>query len=150
MSEFAGLRGGRWVVGRSGAQTDIDELIGADRFPGQGTTFVPSGVRLDAAWTESLLTVGYETLYRDYPGMLRDVRRWQGGVSSRENAVWLDNSTVIAAATLLDESQDPRLFTPLTLWDLATFVRAAVCFDRIYHFAQQEVNYAEINRFLGG
>jgi hypothetical protein len=52
---------------RAGAQATIDELIGADRFPGQGTAFVPAGVRLDAAWTEALLTVGYETYDRDFP-----------------------------------------------------------------------------------
>jgi len=134
---------------RAGAQATIDELIGADRFPGQGTAFEPAGVRLDAAWTEALLTVGYETYNRDYPGMLRDVRRWQAGVTPKENAVWLDNSTIIAAVTLLDESQDTRLLTPLTLWDLATFVRAAVCFDRIHHFAHRDVNDAGINRLLG-
>lgn len=134
---------------RAGGQATIDELIGADRFPGQGPAFVPAGVRLDAAWTEALLTVGSETYNRDYPGMLRDVRRWQAGVTPKENAVWLDNSTIIAAVTLLDESQDTRLFTPLTLWDLATFVKAAVCFDRIYHFAHPATNDASINRLLG-
>jgi len=149
MSELGGWPGGRWVDGRAGAQATIDELVGADRLSGQGTAVVPPGVRLDAAWTESLLTIGYETQPRDYPGMLRDVKRWQGGVSARENAVWLDNSTLIAAVALLDESQDPRLFTPLTLWDLATFANAAVCFDRIYHFAHSDVHDAEINRLLG-
>lgn len=149
MSKFAGLPSGRWVDGRAGAQASIDELIGADRFSGQDTGIVPSGVRLDAAWTESLLTIGYETMPRDYPGMLRDVKRWQGGVNPRENAVWLDNSTLIAAVALLDESRDPRLFTPLTLWDLATFVKAAVSFDRIYHFLHSDVDDAEINRLLG-
>lgn len=149
MSEFAGLRSSRWVHERAGGQATIDELVGADRFPGQGTAFVPAGVRLDAAWTEALLTVGYETRGRDFPAMLRDVRRWQAGVTPKENAVWLDNSTIIAAATLLDESQDTRLFTPLTLWDLATFVKAAACFDRIHHFAHRDVNDADINRLLG-
>jgi hypothetical protein len=146
---LAGLRSGKWVVERAGGQTDIDELIGAARFSGQGSAVVPAGVRLDAAWTEGLLTVGNETMLRDYPGMLRDVRRWRGGVTAPENAVWLDNSTIIAAATLLDESRDPSLFTPLTVWDLALLVKAVVCFDRVYHFRHPDVDDAALNRLLG-
>lgn len=149
MGGFTGLRSGKWVAERAGDQKDIDELIGAARFLGQGQAVAPAGVRLDAAWTEALLTVGDETMQRDYPGMLRDVRRWRGGVAAPENAVWLDNSTIIAAAALLDESRDPSLFTPLTVWDLATLVKAAVCFDRIYHFEHPDVDDAGINRLLG-
>jgi len=60
----------------------------------------------------------------------------------------MDNTTLVTAVTLMSDQGD-RAMTPLTVWDLATFVRAVVSYERIYHHAHPLVDDRAINRQLG-
>jgi hypothetical protein len=61
---------------------------------------------------------------------------------------WMDNTTIVTASALLSDV-GPNLLTPVTMWDLATWCRAVVCYERIYHHRHDAVHDDEINRLLG-
>ena len=69
------------------------------------------------------------------------------GLVNTERGAWMDNTT-IATATALMSDLGPGLMTPLTLWDLAAFMRGVICYDRIYHHAAS-TDDAAINELLG-
>jgi hypothetical protein len=141
-----------WDHSRPGGQADLDELLKVERFADRGAAARRSAKWPDSPRAECVVHFGYEPFLTRSPfrqTTVDELRRWLASIGPRENVVWLDNSTIIAAVTLLDESQSPHLFTPLTVWDLATFVRAVVCFERIYHFKHYRVSDSAINRLLG-
>lgn len=41
------------------------------------------------------------------------------------------------------------MLTPVTLWELTTFIDALVCFDRLYCIANPHIDVAGFNRLLG-
>lgn len=79
---------------------------------------------------------------------LDDLREYAAYVSQPHGAVWMDNTTLVTADVLLSEA-GPAAMTPLTVWDLVTFCRAAVCYERIYHHSHPDVDDHRINRLLG-
>lgn len=78
---------------------------------------------------------------------LQDIANYRKLVVSN-GAAWMDNTTLLTATTLLSE-EGPKYLTPLTLWDLVTFVRAVVCYERIYHHEHQDIDDQAINSHLG-
>lgn len=61
-------------------------------------------------------------------------------------AAWMDNTTIAAASTVIAEENLP--LTPVNLWDLATWSRAVVCYERIYHHPSAAVDDDQINTLL--
>jgi hypothetical protein len=79
---------------------------------------------------------------------LADLDGYKAKVSRPHGAAWLDNTTLVTATTLLSDDSGHAM-TPLTAWDLATFCRAVVCYERIYHHEHPEVDDQRINALLG-
>ena len=79
---------------------------------------------------------------------LHDTATYRQSVSYPNCAAWMDNTTLVTAATLMSKD-GPEVVTPLTVWDLVTFARAAVCFDRIYHHEHPRVDDSQMNAILG-
>jgi hypothetical protein len=65
------------------------------------------------------------------------------------NAAFFDNTTLVTTNELLFAEQPGLLLTPLTVFDLATFVTSAVLQDRIFHLANDKFNTDAFNRMLG-
>ncbi len=79
---------------------------------------------------------------------LNDLRGYEAYVGQPHGAAWMDNTTLVTADVLLSEA-GPAAMTPLTVWDLVTFCRAVVCYERIYHHSHPHVDDGRINRLLG-
>lgn len=79
---------------------------------------------------------------------LDDLRGYAVYVGQPHGAAWMDNTTLVTAEVLLSEA-GPAAMTPLTVWDLVTFCRAVVCYERIYHHSHPDVDDDRINRLLG-
>lgn len=79
---------------------------------------------------------------------LDDLRGYAAHVGQPHGAAWMDNTTLVTADVLLSEA-GPAAMTPLTVWDLVTFCRAVVCYERIYHHSHPHVDDGRINRLLG-
>ena len=77
-----------------------------------------------------------------------DIANYRTFVPDSGGAGWMDNTTLVTASTLMSPS-GPDAITPLTIWDLATFARSIVCYDRIYHHVHSDVDDQAINRLLG-
>jgi hypothetical protein len=60
----------------------------------------------------------------------------------------MDNTTIVTSRALLSAA-GPQVMAPLTVWALATFIRAVVCYERIYHHEHPSVDDAQINGLLG-
>ena len=80
---------------------------------------------------------------------LVDLRAYRGHVTGDTGGAWVDNTTILTAATLMSEA-GPAALTPLTLWDLVTFFDAVVGYERIYHHAHPGIDDLDLNRCLGG
>ena len=78
---------------------------------------------------------------------LADVADHAGAIDSRANSVWMDNTTLLTADTLL--SRGERYMTPLTIWDLISFCRNAVSCEHIYHYQHPSVDDVAMNNRLG-
>jgi hypothetical protein len=79
---------------------------------------------------------------------LADIAAYRALVTQEDCSAWMDNTTIVTAVNLMS-SNGPEVMTPLTVWDLATFVRAIVCYERIYHHNHPAVKDEEINGLLG-
>lgn len=79
---------------------------------------------------------------------LDDLRGYAAYVDHRHGAAWMDNTTLVTADVLLSEAGRAAM-TPLTVWDLVTFCRAVVCYERIYHHSHPGVDDDRINGLLG-
>src|ERR1051326_8423207 len=73
------------------------------------------------------------------------IARWWRTFTS----AWMDNTTIVTACALMSE-EGPKVMTPLTVWDVVTFVRAVVCYERIYHHEHPDIDEARVNQLLGG
>ncbi|MEZ6235634.1 MAG: hypothetical protein R3B68_15720 [Phycisphaerales bacterium] len=80
---------------------------------------------------------------------LDDARAYRDEVAAPAGAAWMDNTTLVSALALLSD-RGHEIITPLNLWDLATFCRAVVCYERIYHHAHKDFDDAVANGLLGG
>jgi hypothetical protein len=78
---------------------------------------------------------------------LEQLRAYRGSLGSREASAWMDNTTLLTASTLISEAGREAM-TPLTIWDLVTFARAAISYERIYHHVHPEIDDAAINSRL--
>jgi hypothetical protein len=79
---------------------------------------------------------------------LEALERYRGLVTQPDGSGWMDNTTLLTAVTLISDD-GVEAMTPLTVWDLATFVRAVVSYERIYHHAHPQVDDQTINQRLG-
>jgi hypothetical protein len=65
---------------------------------------------------------------------LRDLETWRDNLRIPANSAFLDGTLLLTVEALL--SQDgPDVLTPVTLWELTTFIDALTCFDRLYCIA---------------
>ncbi len=79
---------------------------------------------------------------------LQDIAAYRELAGDGNCTAWMDNTTLVTATTLLSD-MGSKFLTPLTLWDLVTFVRAVVCYERICHHKHDAVADEEINPRLG-
>ena len=82
-------------------------------------------------------------------GGLQNIAAYRALVENVHCSAWMDNTTIVTACTLMSE-EGPKVITPLTVWDLVTFVRAVVCYERIYHHEHPDIDDARVNQLLGG
>jgi hypothetical protein len=79
---------------------------------------------------------------------LSDIESYRAKVGIVPCSAWMDNTTIVTACALMSEKGAENM-TPLTIWDLATFMRSVVCYERIYHHVHPDVDDAKINGLLG-
>lgn len=80
---------------------------------------------------------------------LRHLAHWRNGLKIPVNSAFLDGTLLRTVRALLDPHEGPDVLTPITLWELTTFIDALVCFDRLYCIASPFVCVGEFNRLLG-
>ena len=79
---------------------------------------------------------------------LADIAQYRAHVDDGAESAWMDNTTLVTASALMSDA-GVEVMTPLTVWDLATFARAVVSFDRIFHHAHPDIDDGVINARLG-
>src|SRR6185437_2582114 len=70
------------------------------------------------------------------------------GLRIPANSAFLDGTLLMTVEALLGPD-GPDVLTPVTLWELTTFIDALVCFDRLYCVATPAVDVARFNQRLG-
>lgn len=80
---------------------------------------------------------------------LKDVAAYRALAEDTNCSAWMDNTTIVHACALMS-AKKPDVMTPLTVWDLASFIRAAVCNEYIYHLEHPDIDDARVNKMLGG
>jgi hypothetical protein len=120
---------------RDGAQAYADTV----RHFGEESPQVLANIELGLALSSSAASS---------PSGFAELKRYRGLVSQREASGWMDNTTLLTAVTLMSHGA-AEVMTPLTIWDLATFVRAAISYERIYHHAHPQIDDRAINQLLG-
>jgi hypothetical protein len=70
-------------------------------------------------------------------GGLRSLHEWRDGLHIPANSAFLDGTLLMTVAALLGPD-GPDALTPVTLWELTTFIDALVCFDRLYCVASRQ------------
>lgn len=76
--------------------------------------------------------------------------RWRTSLAIPPNSAFVDGTLLQTVWLLLHPYGPGKILTPVTLWELTTFVDALVCFDRLYCIANPEIDIAGINLRLGG
>lgn len=79
---------------------------------------------------------------------LESIASYKARVSQTSCSAWMDNTTLLTAGVLMSSSGNEAI-TPLTVWDLSTFARAVVCYDRIYHHVHKAIDDKHVNNILG-
>jgi hypothetical protein len=79
---------------------------------------------------------------------LRVLQAWRDSLQIPANSAFLDGTLLMTVEALLGPD-GPDVLTPVTLWELTTFIDALVCFDRLYCVATPAVDVARFNRRLG-
>jgi hypothetical protein len=90
----------------------------------------------------------YQPVCQDQEG-LQDVVAYHAQVEDVHCSAWMDNTTIMVACNLMSEN-GAEAMTPLTVWDLVTFIRAVVCYEHIYHHEHPYIDDVHINKLLGG
>jgi hypothetical protein len=80
---------------------------------------------------------------------LQDIAAYRALVENVHCSAWMDNTTIVTACALMSD-EGPNVMTPLTVWDLVTFIRAVVCYERIYHHEHPDIDDERVNELLGG
>jgi hypothetical protein len=62
---------------------------------------------------------------------LRVLQAWRDSLQIPANSAFLDGTLLMTVEALLGPD-GPDVLTPVTLWELTTFIDALVCFDRLY------------------
>jgi hypothetical protein len=79
---------------------------------------------------------------------LDDLEAWRNNLQIPPNSAFLDGTLLMTVEALLGPG-GPEVLTPVTLWELTTFIDALVCFDRLYCIANPIVDVSHFNRRLG-
>jgi hypothetical protein len=79
---------------------------------------------------------------------LRDLESWRDSLQIPANSAVLDGTLLLTVEALLGSAGQHAL-TPVTLWELTTFIDALMCFDRLYCIANPVIDVAAFNRRLG-
>jgi hypothetical protein len=79
---------------------------------------------------------------------LRYLESWRESLQIPANSAFLDGTLLMTVLDLLG-GHSPRVLTPVTLWELTTFIDALVCFDRLYSVANPNINVSYFNQRLG-
>ena len=79
---------------------------------------------------------------------LRNLHAWRDHLQIPANSAFLDGTLLMTVEALLGRD-GPDVLTPVTLWELTTFIDALVCFDRLYCVASPAVDISRFNRRLG-
>ncbi len=79
---------------------------------------------------------------------LAKIKVYHEQVTDNYCAAWMDNTTISTAIKLLSD-EGPQIITPLTLWDLSTFIRSIVGYQKIYHHEHPDIDNGKLNRLLG-
>jgi hypothetical protein len=79
---------------------------------------------------------------------LHALEAWRDDLKIPANGAFLDGTLLLTVKALLDSDREGVL-TPVTLWELTTFIDALVCFDRLYCIANPSVDVAHFNQRLG-
>lgn len=80
---------------------------------------------------------------------LRGLDAWRESLRIPANSAFLDGTLLDTVETLLSPRDDLDVLTPVTLWELTTFIDALVCFDRLYCIDNPGIGIADFNRLLG-
>ena len=75
--------------------------------------------------------------------------QWRTSLAIPPNSAFVDGTLLQTVRLLLHPYGPGKILTPVTLWELTTFVDALVCFDRLYCIANPEIDIAGINHLLG-
>ena len=81
----------------------------------------------------------------------RSVEAWAASLGDLEGSVLVDTDGLLTVRLLLQDSQaDGALaLTPFNLWELSAFADQVVCYDHLWHFADDGIDDAMINDWLG-
>jgi hypothetical protein len=79
---------------------------------------------------------------------VHSMKVWRNDLQIPRNSAFLDGTLLLTVKALLGPD-GPEVLTPVTLWELTTFIDALVCFDRLYCIANPAIDVAEFNRRLG-
>jgi len=80
---------------------------------------------------------------------LRSLEKWRESLAIPANSAFVDGTLLDTVQALLSSRQFLLPLTPVTLWELTTFIDALVCFDRLYCIANPDINVAYFNHMLG-
>jgi hypothetical protein len=81
-------------------------------------------------------------------GRLRELEAWRDNLRIPANSAFLDGTLLLTVEALLGWD-GPNVLTPVTLWELTTFIDALACFDRLYCIANPVIDVSHFNRRLG-
>jgi hypothetical protein len=74
---------------------------------------------------------------------------WRKSLRIPANSAFVDGTLLQTVHALIDPYGRPDVLTPVTLWELTTFIDALVCFDRLYCIANPDIDVTRFNRLLG-
>ena len=80
---------------------------------------------------------------------LPSLEKWRKSLRIPANSAFVDGTLLQTVHALLDPYHLSGVLTPVTLWELTTFIDALVCFDRLYCIANPGIDVDEFNRLLG-
>jgi hypothetical protein len=80
---------------------------------------------------------------------LSSLEKWRKALRIPANSAFVDGTLLQTVHALIDPFGHLNVLTPVTLWELTTFVDALVCFDRLYCIANPGINVERFNRLLG-
>lgn len=129
---------------------DIDDLIRQGQSAGQACAETLRHFGADAPRVQGYVDLGVwlPSGAAATPSGLEQLTRHRALVTRREGSGWMDNTTLATAVTLLSDDGGDAM-TPMTVWDLATFVQAIISCERIYHHEHPQVDDRAIGARLG-